>query len=85
MIAQEKEWQKVVTRCWTDAKFKRALMDDPAKTLSQEGIKVPVGTNVVVVEDEPTRVHFVIPARPGAGADMERAAAAAISHINPAC
>jgi hypothetical protein len=84
-IAQDKNWQQVITRCWTDPKYKQGLMDDPHKVLAQEGIRIPPGTNVVVVEDEPNRVHFVIPAKPGAGVDMEHAAAEAVSFINPAC
>lgn len=81
---QEKNWQQVVMRCWTDANFKRQLTDNPAGTLASAGITVPAGVNVVVVEDEPNRVHLVIPTKPGASADLNAAAAAAISHINPA-
>lgn len=83
------QWQEriqhVLIRCWTDPDFKRALVDSPAALLASEGIVVPAGVNVVVVEDEPDRVHLVIPARPAPDSDLRGAAAAALSYINPAC
>ena len=83
--AQQGAMQQVLMRCWTDPEFKQALLDNPRVVLASQGITLPTGVNVVVVEDEPDRVHLVIPSKPGTDADLNQAAAAALSYINPAC
>jgi hypothetical protein len=83
--AQQGAMQQVLMRCWTDPEFKQALIDNPSMVLASQGITIPTGVNVVVVEDEPDRVHLVIPSKPGTDADLDQAAAAALSYINPAC
>ena len=57
-------WRAVVTKAWGDDSFKKKLIDDPNGVLAASGVDVPAGVNVVVVENEPDRVHLVLPASP---------------------
>jgi hypothetical protein len=81
--ANQESWQKIVLRAWSEPRFKRNLLDNPSEVLAAEGFSLPTGVNVVVVEDEPNRVHLVLPAKPGEAGSAE-AAAEALSYINPA-
>jgi hypothetical protein len=78
----EAAWQKAITKAWDDAKFKRALIDDPRKTLEKEGVKIPQGLNLVVVENEADRVHLVLPAKPST-LSVEKMDRSAISDYDP--
>ena len=49
---------KIVTRAWTDPKFKQRLLDDGKKACAEMGVDVVVA-NLVVVENTPA-VHNVI-------------------------
>lgn len=60
----EVSWQKIVTRAWSDDEFKRKLIHDPHAVLADAGLPVSEKVNYVVVENEPQRVHLVLPARP---------------------
>lgn len=64
-------------RCWSDASFKAQLLADPMGVLQAQGLDVPAGLQLVVLEDSPTQVHWVIPARPSqlSDADLEGVAA----------
>jgi hypothetical protein len=57
-------WRSVVAKAWSDDSFKQKLIDDPNTVLASSGVDVPQGLNIVVVENEPDRVHLVLPARP---------------------
>jgi len=61
----EAAWRNVVTRAWSDEQFKNKLVDDPNSTLAEAGIPLPSGVNAVIVENEPGRIHLVLPAKPG--------------------
>jgi len=69
MTEQANLHQKIIAKCWADDAFKQSLMADPAGTLKQEGVEVPAGVNVRVVENTATAAYWVIPARPAALAD----------------
>jgi len=70
---------QIWTRCWTDAAFKAQLMTDPHGVLKAEGLDMPADLQIVVLENSPTQVHWVIPARPSqlSDADLEGVAAGA--------
>lgn len=61
---QQSAWRDVVTKAWSDEKFKARLVDSPNEVLKEAGLSLPQGVNAVVVENEPSRVHLVLPARP---------------------
>jgi hypothetical protein len=55
---------QILSKCWTDANYKAKLLADPAGVLHAEGLSVPQGVELRVVEDTAETVHLVIPARP---------------------
>jgi hypothetical protein len=61
----QQAWRKLIERSWSDEAFRQQLVDDPNKALRDAGVDVPHGVNFVVVENEPARLHLVLPARPG--------------------
>ncbi len=60
----EQALSRIIARCWVDVAFKARLLADPAGVLQAEGLPVPPGVELRVVEDTAETVHFVIPARP---------------------
>jgi hypothetical protein len=54
----EQAYKSIITKCWADPEFKRRLIADAAGTLRAEGVPVPDGAKVSVVEDtQPTSSH----------------------------
>jgi hypothetical protein len=53
----------ILTKCWADASFKQQLLTDPAAALKAEGIDIPAGYTVRVLENTENIFHFVIPNR----------------------
>lgn len=84
MSAQENPMQRIISKCWEDDAFKERLMADPAATLAAEGVEVPDGVTVSVVEDTARVRHLVIPAAPGMLHDGELEEVAAGIFPDPA-
>lgn len=57
----EQSYKSIVTKCWADPDFKRRFIADPVKTLRAEGVSVPDGVKITVIENTPTEFTFVIP------------------------
>jgi hypothetical protein len=57
----------VVERAWRDPAFKRQLMADPNKVLTQAGLAIPAGMKMQVVESSNTTGYFILPPAPSAG------------------
>jgi hypothetical protein len=71
---QERRWGRIVARAWDDAAFRRRLLAEPACVLREEGIDVPAGVAVRVIEGESAdaaeeETCFWLPPRPD-GADL---------------
>jgi hypothetical protein len=64
MNDQAKQYQQLINKCWADEGFKQRLLTDPAATLAAEGVAVPEGVTVRVVEDTAREMTLVIPTRP---------------------
>jgi len=64
METAENPMQKIITRCWEDEEFKKRLMADPAKILDAEGVSVPDGVSIRVVEDTDQVRTLIIPPAP---------------------
>ena len=64
METAENPMQKIITRCWEDEEFKKRLMADPAKILDAEGVNVPDGVSIRVVEDTEQVRTLIIPPAP---------------------
>jgi len=63
MNDQSKQYQQLIVKCWADEAFKQRLLADPAGTLNAEGIEVPEGVRVHVVENTAHVFTLVIPAQ----------------------
>jgi Nitrile hydratase, alpha chain len=64
MTTAENPMQKIIARCWEDEEFKKRLMADPAKILDAEGVSVPDGVSIRVVEDTEQVRTLIIPPAP---------------------
>ena len=80
-MAQE-QWNQIVTRALTDAAFKERLMADPAKVFKEQGIAVPPGVEIRVLENTDTVVHLTLPASAAAGELSETELAGVTGGLN---
>jgi len=60
-----KQWTSIVAQAWADDNFKKRLLANPAAVLSEQGLQVPVGVRLKVVEDTDNIIHLTLPTRPG--------------------
>jgi hypothetical protein len=58
------EFGKIIAKAWRDPAFKAALIADPAATLKAEGVDVPAGMVVTVLENTEKHFHMVLPPVP---------------------
>jgi Nitrile hydratase, alpha chain len=61
---QGKKMSQLLAKCWADEGFKQKVLADPAATLTSEGVELPAGLSIKVVENTDKVFHLVIPARP---------------------
>ena len=87
---KNQKMSQILAKCWSDAAFKASLLADPVAVLKAQGVEVPAGVQVRVVEDTDQVVHWVLPAKPGAlsDADLEGVAGGGMlgsiySHLPP--
>lgn len=59
-----KKMGKVIAKAWSDADFKARLLANAAETLQAEGIEIPAGVKVDVVENTSEHFYLVIPNQP---------------------
>ena len=71
-----KQWSQIVAKAWADESFKRRLLAEPATVLKEQGIAVPSGVQVKVVEDTETVRHLTLPVKPVGELDEE-----ALKHV----
>jgi len=64
MPENEPEFGKIVAKAWRDPAVKAELIANPAAALKAEGIDVPAGMTVTVVEDTDKQFHLVLPPVP---------------------
>ncbi len=64
MLENEPEFGKVVAKAWRDPAFKAELIANPAAASKAEGIDVPAGMTVTVVENTDKQFHLVLPPVP---------------------
>jgi hypothetical protein len=60
----EQIYKSIITKCWGDPEFKRQFIADPVGILRSEGIALPDGIEVRVVENTANEFTFVIPPEP---------------------
>jgi hypothetical protein len=47
----DKEWAQIVGKAWADDKFRQQLLANPAAVLKENGITLPAGVTVNVLEN----------------------------------
>ena len=58
------DFAKIIAKAWRDPAFKAELIANPAAALKAEGIDVPAGMTVTVVENTDKQFHLVLPPVP---------------------
>ncbi len=58
------EFAKIIAKAWRDPAFKAELIANPAAALKGEGIDVPAGMAVTVLENTDKQFHLVLPPLP---------------------
>ncbi len=56
-----KTWAAIVAKAWADEGYKRRLMADPRAVLAEEGVLLPAGMEVTVVEATERHRWLVLP------------------------
>ena len=83
---QQKRVGRIIAKAWSDESFKKRLLTDPAPLLKAEGVELPAGMQVRVVENTSTVFHLVLPPRPASGElsdeDLEKVAGGKCSGPN---
>ena len=67
MAEQQQQTGRIIAKAWADEAFKAALIADPVATLKAEGIPVPEGLSLTVVENTSAHLHIVLPSKPPEG------------------
>jgi len=60
----EDTWQQLVARAWSDPAFKARLLANPAAVLRAEGVNLPAGVSVHVLENTGEVINLVLPLKP---------------------
>lgn len=55
---------RIIAKAWVDEAFKQRLIADPVATLMAEGIAIPPGLCLKVVENTDCLLHIVLPPKP---------------------
>ena len=61
---------KLFAACWKDEALKAQFMSDPKTVLAENGMPVPDGMDVKVVENGDSHVHITLPAPPAGHGDL---------------
>ncbi len=69
-IEERKEYAKIIAKAWVDEDFKKRLLADPASVLAENGIEIPEGMTVRVVEGNENEILVPIPPRPPENAEL---------------
>ena len=73
----DKQWSQIVAKAWADDKFKQRLLANPAAVLKENGMTMPAGVIVKVVENTEKVIYLTLPAKPSgelSEADLEKVA-----------
>ena len=68
---QAKAYGRIVAKAWADEAFKQRLLADPAAVLKAEGLAVPEGVELRLVENTDKVVHLTLPAKPAELSDEQ--------------
>ena len=77
----QKQWARIVAKAWADEDYKQRLMSNPAAVLLEEGMEMPEGVELKIVEATDKLAWMVLPPKPEDGKieeATERIAAATV-------
>jgi hypothetical protein len=63
-MKEQAQIEKIIAKARIDEGFKKRLLSDPAARLREEGVDVPPGVEVRIVEDTVNVQHLVLPTQP---------------------
>ncbi len=61
---QAKAYGRVVAKAWADAEFKQRLLANPTAVLRAEGVLIPEGNEVRMVENTDRLTYLPLPTKP---------------------
>jgi Nitrile hydratase, alpha chain len=61
---KQKKWARVIAQAWADEEFKAKLLADPAAVLAANGIEIPQGMTIQVVEQKKNEILMPLPPEP---------------------
>ena len=67
----KKKLARVIAKAWVDEDYKKRLFAEPAAVLKAEGIEVPKGTKLRVIEDAPGEQTIVVPPAPSGVGEID--------------
>ena len=70
-IEERKEYAKIIAQAWVDEEFKKRLIEDPEAVLKENGIEIPEGMTVKVVEKKENEIQIPLPAKPSQTGSVE--------------
>ena len=62
--SQIKNWNKIIRKIWDDPTQKEKLLQNPQKTLRENGINISDSTEIHIHENSESERHFVLPQKP---------------------
>jgi addiction module HigA family antidote len=65
--ANSKVWARIVAKAWADEAYKKRLLADPGAVAAEEGLVVPAGVALRMVEAARKQAWLVLPPRPREG------------------
>ena len=60
----QKKWAMCIAKAWADEDYKQRLLSDAPSVLREEGLDVPEGMEIKVLENTKSLFHMVLPAAP---------------------
>ena len=60
----QKAYAKLVAKAWEDDDFKAKLFAEPSVVFKENGVEMPEGVDVRLVENTAARVYFIFPPNP---------------------
>ena len=63
--------QRIAAEALDDQKYRDRLIAKPKEVLKKAGLKLPDNVEVEVIENTPSKLHIVLPARPKRGQKLD--------------
>lgn len=81
----KKVWPKIVAKAWSDAAFKKKLIDSPAEVLKTYGIDLPKGQRCIINESTKETIYLMLPPKPDGQLTEEKLQQVAAGLCVPPC